>query len=323
MPDAPEELSVPALRVELSRRGLLTTGLKSALQARLAEDLKTGAPHISVPRRFRGIDSTNPAAPKRPRPSDEDASGGKESQKRQKVKVTGHYVGRSVWVMGEEQMAAIWTISDAYGKGNLSRSAPTFTTATDPLATKGKAARQLIALEKFAQKSTGVETSRDNVEHLQLALIEAFHATFHAKRMQLVGRDGKLLNDPAQVWQLFSKSVDHFPALFAAYSRYRATGWMPRSGLKYGVDWVLYPLGSERHLHAPYCIIISHPRKGKASILESSWIRLQNKLRLVKNVAKSLIVTEVYFDDGFVPATGQEAIEKVRISEVTVDRWVP
>lgn len=327
-----DELSVLALRVELIRRGLRASGLKRSLQSRLKASFAVTGYSISVPRRFA------PAEERVARSINGDDNDGlvsnlqtheksgltERATKRTRIEVVGYWMGRSVWVVGADEMGALWTMADAYGKGSLSRSAPTYTTATDASATKGKAARQLIALEKFATKTTGLQASREGVEHLQLTLFEAYHATFLARRMTLATCEGKPLRDAAHVWSLFSAHTKKFAARFAAYSRYRATGWMPRSGLKYGVDWVLYPLGVEKHSHAPYCVILSHPTNTRApSNIERTWIRLQNKLRLVKNVAKSLIVAEVWFDNGIEPSSWQDANKRVRISEITVDRWVP
>lgn len=325
-----ERMSINALRVELARRGLSTEGLKDDLQARLAEVLAQQKSPITVPSRFyskkdaiRDSEAIQKPSSKRPRADTTKVDQQSPVEKQRRIQVVGHYVGRAVWVMGAENMTAIWTISDAYGKGNLSRSAPTYATAIDASSTRGRAARQLLALEKAAQKQSGSDVGRAHVEHLQLTLVEAYHATFVAKRMRIATTWGESMDDPAKVWHTFAKQLPHFPAAFAAYSKYRATGWMPRSGLKYGVDWVLYPLGSHKHSHAPYCVIVCHADSENPSPLESTWVRLQNKLRLVKNVAKSLIVAEVCFAEDVLPTCSQEAIEKVRISEVTVDRWIP
>lgn len=318
-----EDLSVLALRVELFRRGLQANGLKHSLQSRLQASLAQSSDAISVPNTFIHMRQTYSHAVSELVLSQEEPHSARNTAKRTRVQPVGFWMGRSVWVMGTVHMEALWTVEDAYGKGNLSRSAPTYTTSNDASATKGKAARQLLALEKFAAKTSGVQASRDGEEHLQLTLVEAFFATFHSHRMSLVSRNGEPLTDAANVWYLFSSRVPHFAARFAAYSRYRATGWMPRSGLKYGVDWVLYPIGVEKHSHAPYCVILSFAAASMPSQIERTWIRLQNKLRLVKNVAKSLIVAEVWFSNGVQPSNWSEATERVNICEITVDRWVP
>lgn len=320
MGDDVAQLSLPSLRVELHRRGLLATGLKPQLQARLLASLQTGSPTISVPNSF-NLPASPSAPPKRKR---EDVSAPKPEKKvcvdtphpPDPPSATGVVVGRSVWVTGTSAMASVWRVDDAYGKGNLSRSAPTYAHATDEASTKGKAARQLIALERAEENAS----ARDGAEHLQLTLVEAFHAAFVAGRLTLSTMEGTSLNE-GDAWDLFARKLPRFRELFAAYARYRSTGWMARSGLKYGVDWVLYRLGQRAHAHAPYCVVIRFGGDGEEKRLESSWIRTQNKLRLVKNVAKSLVITEVGFEDGFVPTSWREAVETVSIMETTCDRW--
>lgn len=317
-----DDYSVPALRVELQRRGLATNGLKSALRARLQHALESTGGAITVPTRFQV--ALTVAEPECERESL--AVSGKRPRvaKAKNIEVTavGVWMGRSVWVTGVEDMNELWTIGDAYGKGNLSRSAPDYAHDVELSLTKGKAARNLAALEKTEAEETGHEATREGVEHLQLTLIEAFHAAFHARRMKLVTRKGKTMDDEKEVWKLFNNKYPEFAERFAAYAKYRATGWMPRSGLKYGVDWVLYRVGQRRHTHAQYCVVLSCSTNRERVRLDDKWIRLQNKLRLVKNVSKSLIVTDVRFENGPMPSTWQEAIAKVQITEVTVDRWV-
>ncbi len=318
-----DELSIHALRVELQRRGITIVGMKTELQNRLKCAILESGKNISVPTRFKRSPpyDLNSMPAKRPRTHSDHTELSTENNCAN-IKPIGYWMGRSVWVMNPEHMNILWTISDAYGKGNLSRSAPTYSSSIDTTLTKGKAARQLIALEKQESKSTGLQSSRDGIEHLQLTLVEAYYATFHAKKMELFTRIGEPLDDASRVWEIFSKQLPQFAERFAAYSHYRATGWMPRSGLKYGVDWVLYPLGFEKHSHAPYCVIVSCSAYQKTIRVETTWIRLQNKLRLVKNVAKTLIVAQVGFDEGFEPSGWEDAIRNLRISEITVDRWV-
>lgn len=43
----------------------------------------------------------------------------------------------------------------------------------------------------------------------------------------------------------------HFPASYAAYEYYRNENWIPKSGLKYGGNFVLYRKGPA-YYHAEY-----------------------------------------------------------------------
>lgn len=325
----PEELSVHAIRVELHRRGLSTSGLKSELRLRLAASLQCDdSGELTVPTRFQRAVSSPSKSRKRRRTSGGDSLDDDININIDIEPAKGYWMGRCVWVTATDGMDTLWTVSDSYGKGNLSRSQPIYSRAGGE-GRHGKAARQLHELEKTAAnkcgtvgKSAGVNGAcgdtvvrRDGVEHLQLTLFEAYHAAFVTRRLNLYNYTGESLGSDNEVWEIFACKDARFPALFGLYSRYRDTGWIPRSGLKYGVDLVLYKKGNHKHTHSPYCVIISD-----TPYLENTWIRLQNKLRLVKNVAKSLIVAAVSFDNP--PRTWEEAISHISISEITVDRWV-
>jgi tRNA-intron lyase len=318
-------LSVLSLRVELQRRGLSTRGVKSALHARLSAAIEqTAGSKLTVPARFPAPPQSGAfgTAKRRQSHQQQQLTEDERAIKRAKLDVVGYVMSSAVWVTGAEHMAALWDVADGYGKGNLSRSEPVYAGSRGPrsVTKNGRAARQLLLLEKAGAAAQSA-AEKDDVEHLQLTFVESFHATFVGMKMRLVsGVTGQPLDDELSVWRLFCKNDPHFAHVYAAYARYRQAGWMPRSGLKYGVDWVLYAAGSKRHAHSPYCVVLSHD----ARPIESSWIRLQNKLRLVKNVAKNLIASRVHlpFTDTGGPQSPQDAVESVQLIELTIDRWV-
>lgn len=230
-------------------------------------------------------------------------------------------MGTCVWVVGAEAMDSLSVLDDSYGKANLSRSAPTFGRGGAE-AIKGRAKRQMMAMDKLGS-ALDVDRAR-NMEHVQIPLPDAYYACFVARRIVFVSAGAEDMGDARVVWRLFESLSSAFAVTFAAYARYRAAGWMPRSGLKYGVDWVLYPAGQKRHSHAPYCLVLSCSDPTQEVQLDKSWIRMQNKLRLVKNVAKSLIIAHARFNAKCPrPSSYEQAIASVQISEVTVDRWIP
>lgn len=319
LPEA-SSLSLHSLRVELQRRGLDTSGLKLALTHRLSVALQRSAgatAPISVPRRFPRRATLVSNARKRAA----DAVEAARAEKRARLDVVGTLVAGTVWITGQDEMDAVWDVSDGYGKGNLSRSEPVFGAANNAKAQakSGRAARQLLTLEK-AGVAEVVGADREDVEHLQMSAIEGFHASFEARRIRLVDIEGRRLDDSLAVWRRLCADDPYFARQYGAYVKYRRGGWMPRSGLKYGVDWVLYRAGGKRHAHSPYCVILDF----ESDRIQPSWVRLQNRLRLVKNVAKNLIAAKVTMDTGnaLIPTSPQVAVDSVRITELTIDRWV-
>jgi tRNA-intron lyase len=316
-------MSVLSLRVELRRRGLSIRGCKTALCARLAAHLEQSPRSmVSVPARFpQSLPLSTLSREKRGRAARSLDIDEERTTKRLKHDIVGYVMASAVWVTGTENMTALWDVAGGYGKGNLSRSEAVYGRSYSQrgVSKNGRAARQLHLLEKTTGSQTLVD--KDEIEHLQLTRVEAFHATFVARRMRLVdGMCGEGLDDELMVWRAFCLDDPCFAHCFAAYTRYKQAGWMPRSGLKYGVDWVLYASGTKRHAHAPYCVMLA----SNAQPIESSWIRLQNKLRLVKNVAKNLIAARVDLPSDNVHdlLSPQDAVNTVQLTELTIDRWV-
>ncbi|GAB0489905.1 hypothetical protein MMPV_001131 [Pyropia vietnamensis] len=271
-------------------------------------------------------------------------------------------------------MNGLWDGTGGYGKGSLSRGGPFFALADTAVAaaavgTKGRALRNLSFLEAAAAPAGGAAVvqraaQRRAVEHLALALPEAYHAAFEADPPRLRihplertggGGTGGLVPaaaalDAATAWAIFcSRSADGaaFAAAYAAYRFYRAAGWAPRSGAKYGVDWVLYKVGAARHAHASFCVVLSarglpagtpsdgHTptstavrKGGGCAPLDATWVAVQNRLRLVKNVAKTLLYTEVA--DPAAPggrvvaaavADRDAWLDRAAVVELRIDRW--
>lgn len=241
---------------------------------------------------------------------------------------------RTVWICGEHNMRAFWHHMGPLGKASLSRSSPSYF-VHDQQSWRGRAARQLLELEG---KSNGaraddiaeengtdkLDPSRANLEHVQLTLVEAYYAAFVKKAIRLQDEVGNPLTNAPYAWKLFcDRGGRHFPATFVVYCRYRTAGWIPRSGLKYGTDWVLYPANTRRHTHSPFCLVLRH-RDGAPIGMDRTWVSLQNRIRLVKNVAKTLIIAEVITaPDMDIVSDIRVAFQAVSVSELTIDRWVP
>lgn len=298
---------------------------------------RSSAHLLSVPQRFPEECGLYPALLNKPRTSKPDEAAGECSNDGVDNKAeTAHtrgsgrrFVGilrpRSVWIMGQDQILAFWNLHGPCGKANLSRSAPSYNghEMMDVASVKGRALRQLLTIEGNQQDGPRGEAKDDNTEHLQLTLVEAFYLLFVTKC--LVVRDAKRasLQDAGVVWRMFSERDARFPKLFVAYSRYRAAGWLPRSGVKYGVDWVLYPANAKGHAHAPYCIVLKFEEAAEKTRIDRTWTALQNRLRLSKTVAKNLVIASISVSSEKDLLTYEDAFRNVRVTEITIDRWLP
>ncbi|OAA41749.1 Endonuclease TnsA, Hjc/tRNA endonuclease [Metarhizium rileyi] len=187
-----------------------------------------------------------------------------------------------------------------------------------------------------------------NKEHLQLMPEEAFFLTF--------GFGALSVSDPASGKRLTTKEMltlfrqysyfpprnggpsepdlgpdDGFLLHYAVYHHFRSLGWVPRAGIKFGVDWLLYTRGPVFD-HAEFGLIIipsysdvwwkDRGKKGP----RKSWPWLHSVVRVLSHVIKSLVL--VYVDipppskfDAALERGFAEALRLYRVREVMVKRW--
>ncbi|CAN8066192.1 unnamed protein product [Agarophyton chilense] len=302
-------LSIHSLRLELHRRQLSSAGLRPDLEARLRQacSTATATATLSVPRSF---DVSAPfstlhhsASSHVPHP------------------IPALLRHRSVWICSDAYVAAAWQRTSC-GKANLSRSAPSYNALVHSQHAnwRGRAMRQLLQLQ-----ATSTDHDRSHVEHLQLSLVEAFYTAFVTNHILILDMHTKQpLTDRHHVWRVFCSRCQNFPLMFVAYCRYRAAGWLPKSALKYGAHWVLYPTKSYTHTHAPYCVVLHFSDQAQQSPIASSWVALQNRLRLIKNVAKNLIIACIHSETQVNYASSiTDTFAAVKVTELTIDRWLP
>ncbi|PFH63390.1 hypothetical protein XA68_12354 [Ophiocordyceps unilateralis] len=191
--------------------------------------------------------------------------------------------------------------------------------------------------------STG-EQELVNREHLQLMPEEAFFLCFGLGALrvsepgseealstrQMLTRFRQYSYFPPRIGPEESEleADDGFLVHYAVYHHFRSLGWVPRAGIKFGVDWLLYTRGPVFD-HAEFGVIVipsysdvwwDRSDKGK------TWAWLHGVVRVLSHVMKSLVL--VYVE---VPATPRleealkagigEAMALYKVREVTVKRW--
>lgn len=183
---------------------------------------------------------------------------------------------QSVQVTDLASVLQLWQ-SGFYGKGNLSRSEPTWWVREQNRrgANLNYAPEEITALRRKARivakqaKAEGKVTNArvtvtasnagrdgvakpwsdpENAEHLQLDPQETFFLLFALGTLRLWNATSPPSPQASpmtiqQAWRLFSDPStrdDEFKIQYAVYHHYRSLGWVARSGLKFSVDWVLY-----------------------------------------------------------------------------------
>ncbi|POR33783.1 Putative tRNA-splicing endonuclease subunit tsp-2 [Tolypocladium paradoxum] len=186
-----------------------------------------------------------------------------------------------------------------------------------------------------------------NKEHLQLTPEEAFFLSFGLGALSVSDPvSGKTLST-RDIFTLFRQHSyfpprtgpddpdlepdDGFLLHYAVYHHFRSLGWVPRAGIKFGVDWLLYTRGPVFD-HAEFGLIVIPSYSDvcwKASgkqVPQKTWSWLHSIVRVLSHVMKSLVL--VYVDvpppprfEKALEAGFTEALKLYQVREVMVKRW--
>ncbi|KAL6780162.1 TIE1 [Auxenochlorella protothecoides x Auxenochlorella symbiontica] len=110
-----------------------------------------------------------------------------------------------------------------------------------------------------------------------------------------------------------------FPVMYLGYHHYRGKGWIPRTGLQYGADYVLY----QKHpalAHSDYAVLVVPQFEARGPRLE--WHDLQTANRLSAQVSKRLILLFVQCN-GALETSSPKCLARFSVQERLMKRWVP
>ncbi|RGP78031.1 hypothetical protein FLONG3_3866 [Fusarium longipes] len=186
-----------------------------------------------------------------------------------------------------------------------------------------------------------------NMEHLQLMPEEAFFLSFGLGALQVTDPTSGSQLSSLELLKLFRmhsyfpprveaedpalQPDDNFLVHYAVYHHFRSLGWVPRGGIKFGVDWLLYTRGPVFD-HAEFGLIVI-PSYSDALWKEAgkqnpqkTWQWLHGTVRVLSHVTKSLVLVYV---DVPPPSKFEEALERgvaealklYKVREVMVKRW--
>ncbi|KAM5344882.1 hypothetical protein ACJ41O_010744 [Fusarium nematophilum] len=203
------------------------------------------------------------------------------------------------------------------------------------------------AVDAKSPVSDSQETVIENMEHLQLMPEEAFFLCFGLGALAVTDPGpGETLSslDLLRLFRQYSyfpprvepedpalQPDDNFLVHYSVYHHFRSLGWVPRGGIKFGVDWLLYTRGPVFD-HAEFGLIVipsySDPlwkSAGKQNP-QKTWQWLHGTVRVLSHVTKSLVL--VYVDvpppSKFEEALDRgvaEALKLYKVREVMVKRW--
>jgi tRNA-intron lyase len=196
------------------------------------------------------------------------------------MKFFGEFWEYSVGVTDRSAIEALVKYGN-FGKGILSRSVPKFFQREDveflPIESNQNAEKRIAHrkrpkttsissnYEEHHNFSLQIHSLSEMIEPLQLSLVEAFYLS-NVLKCLLIKYQNAVLSINEQ-WSLFQKFQPNFVVQYIVYSHYRKCGWIPKSGLKFGVDFVLYKTDPD-HCHAEYDFLADNVTK-KRSRLET------------------------------------------------------
>ena len=171
-------------------------------------------------------------------------------------------------------------------------------------------------------------------EPLQLSCEEATYLSVKLDILQVLAADRRPVTTET-LWAHFCSVCGRFVERYTAYQYYRSKGWVPKSGLKFGVDFLLYKEGPSFY-HSTYAVIVSllehATEQSQESFVSSSspqsgisWREVIALDRVNEAAGKELIVCYVMKPPSFSQDELKlpSCVASLEVREMFVKRWVP
>nr|XP_054755670.1 uncharacterized protein LOC129261639 [Lytechinus pictus]XP_054755675.1 uncharacterized protein LOC129261639 [Lytechinus pictus] len=163
-------------------------------------------------------------------------------------------------------------------------------------------------------------------EHLQLSYEEAFFLSYGLGCLNLKNTNKEQM-DLTEMWRTFRRHQPSFVANYIVYHFFRSKGWVPKTGLKFGADFILYKKGPPFY-HASYCVyvfMVNEEDIDQHGVHKINWSSLMGRDRVIENAAKELMFcfvikpSKLRQKDLESPA----CIPQFKVQEMLMKRWVP
>ncbi|EHB10457.1 tRNA-splicing endonuclease subunit Sen2 [Heterocephalus glaber] len=121
------------------------------------------------------------------------------------------------------------------------------------------------------------------------------------------------------------EEVKSIKTTYGAYHYFRSKDWVPKTGLKYGTDLLLYRKGTPFY-HASYSVIVELVDKRFTGPLRrpSTWKSLATLSRVSGNVSKELMLCHLIKPSTMTDEDMKfpECLRRIKVQEVILSRWV-
>jgi len=203
----------------------------------------------------------------------------------------GTFNGNCVVITNKNAMSAVY-FQGYFGKGNLSRSEPSFLSADS-------------------------EACIEEVLHLSLE--EAYFLSYALGCLQVKHQDQYLNLD--EMWTLYSTMKKSFISCYVAYHHFRSCGWVVRSGIKFGNDFLLYKTGPDFY-HASFSVRVIPICKTEEHGNNLNWIEFSGIARITESTSKELLLCYVTFPPEDVDTCSPLCLPHFKVNELVWKRWV-
>lgn len=196
------------------------------------------------------------------------------------------------------------------------------------------------------------EDSLKNEEHLQLSNEETFFLVYGLGTLQVYDHAQNTLISTSSLLSLFRRHSyfpprssstnlepdDPFLVSYVVYHHYRSLGWIVRSGVKFGVDYLLYNRGPV-FSHAEFALVVipsyddpywseTEDRRIRSAEKQArSWWWLHCVNRVQAQVRKSLVICYVEVPPPTIVDDDQNDIGallgRYQVRDIIIKRWVP
>ncbi|XP_039564399.1 tRNA-splicing endonuclease subunit Sen2 [Passer montanus] len=160
-------------------------------------------------------------------------------------------------------------------------------------------------------------------EYLQLSLEEAFFLVYALGCLSIYYGEEPL--SIVKLWEVFSEVKPDFKTTYMAYHYFRGKGWVPKVGLKYGTDLLLYRKGPPFY-HASYSVIAELVDDNFEGSLRRplSWMSLSGLNRTNVNASKELMLCYLIRPSDMTAEemSTPECMKRIKVQELIVSRWV-
>ncbi|XP_044789369.1 peroxisome proliferator-activated receptor gamma isoform X3 [Bubalus bubalis] len=128
-----------------------------------------------------------------------------------------------------------------------------------------------------------------------------------------------------KLWNAFSTVQPTFRTTYMAYHHFRSKGWVPKPGLKYGTDLLLYRKGPPFY-HASYSVVVElvDDRFQGVPRRPLSWRSLAALSRVSVSVSKELMLCYLIKPSTMTEKDMEspECMKQIKVQEVILSRWV-